>query len=585
MSVLPRRRATGALAAVTSIGLALTTGVVALAAGSHPKLHTTGGLWTSTGSARSLSATVYVSAISCKGVSPGQYAGQRSGAELFGSYSSGGTPVHPFDFAGYYSFCHGQTAQYRPEFLISDSRLGLLSFHTGGFPISPGDPLEITIMTTGNRVRLTIFDVNTHQHRTVSGPLLPHARGWAAGLMPLFGGGTGEPFMHGSVALLDRYSATGGPSVIPGPTPFAPVVFRDFKVNHQTLNSGGGGVSPSSWRGSRGEHVSVTHLHRGSFEATGRLSSPKLGKTVDVTPVSGTTLVQIPGTHRFVKLKHGQKIPDGSKIDARHGKVQITLGITQGRGETGVFYDGEFQLRQNSSSGNTSATLIGGNRASCPKTPTQAKTPSGSNSPIAVASAARAKGKGKSSKGGNAKPKGKKLRGLWANAHGNFTTKGSGGAAAVLGTQWYTEDTCDGTWFKVIRDKIKVTVYYPHRHTVVVTQGHSFFAPNKPPAKQNVGPSISIAPLSASNGRYNVKTSGYYTLVIVSKQRPAYVDAAVAPQLPSGGNNPLYPDGTVNGTPRWRIVFYIAPNLAHFQDWNVGVRIGGKLYILKLRVK
>ena len=50
----------------------------------------------------------------------------------------------------------------------------------------------------------------------------------------------------------------------------------------------------------------------------------------------------------------------------------------------------------------------------------------------------------------------------------------------MLGTKWYTEDRCDGTYFRVVRDKIKVTVYYPHRHTVIVKQGHSFLAPAKP---------------------------------------------------------------------------------------------------------
>ena len=58
-----------------------------------------------------------------------------------------------------------------------------------------------------------------------------------------------------------------------------------------------------------------------------------------------------------------------------------------------------------------------------------------------------------------------------ANAHGSFTTKGSGGAASVLGTRWYTENTCAGTYFRVARDKIKVLAYYPHPHTVTVTAG------------------------------------------------------------------------------------------------------------------
>ena len=117
--------------------------------------------------------------------------------------------------------------------------------------------------------------------------------------------------------------------------------------------------------------------------------------------------------------------------------------------------------------GDASATLSGGSFAIC-------KSHKKGHSDGHVASIAKAK-----AKSSNGKSK-KKVRSLWANAHGNFTTKGAGGSAAVLGTKWYTEDRCDGTYFKVARDKIKVTVYYPHRHTVIVKQGHSFLAPPKP---------------------------------------------------------------------------------------------------------
>ncbi len=40
----------------------------------------------------------------------------------------------------------------------------------------------------------------------------------------------------------------------------------------------------------------------------------------------------------------------------------------------------------------------------------------------------------------------------------------------------------------------------------------------------------------------------------------------------------------MNGIPRWRIVFHITPSIGHFQDWNVGVRLGRTLYVVKLRV-
>lgn len=562
MGVRLRLGGARALIALGAVTLALVTVFVASASGSRSTLGTTGGIWSSASATHSVSTTIYVSAVNCKRTTAGAYAGQRAGAQLFGSHTSHGTIQHPFDFAGFYSYCDGDSAQYAAEFLVSAPGAGLLEFKPAGFPISPGDPLQITIDAGGSGVALTILDVNTHRQASATGPALGPSAGWAAGILPLYGGAMGRPFLTGSVPLLDQYTATAGPSAIPGPTPFAPVVFSDFRVNGKSLGTTGQTITSSTWQGSTGSGATVTHVVDGAFLATGRLKPPKLGKNADVTPVSGTDLIELRGTHHFVRLKKGEQIPDGSMIDATHGQVQVTLGLPHGRTETGVFYDGQFSLHQNARSGATTATLTGGNTAVCPL----AASPTAGGA-VTVASVAKAK----------TKPEGKKLRSLWANAHGNFTTKGSGGAAAVLGTKWYTEDTCAGTYFKVVRDEIKVTVYYPHVHTVVVTQGHSLFAPNQTPI-------IEVTPVTTSNGRYNVHVSGAYNLLVVSTVRPQYVDAAVAPQPPSGGNYLLDPDGSVNGIPRWRIVFHITPSIGHFQDWNVGVRIGHMFYVVKLRV-
>ena len=569
MGVRLRLRGARALIALGAVSLFLVSLFVASAQGSRSTLGTTGGIWSSAAPARSVTTTVYVSAVNCKRNGQGHYQGQRNGAQLFGTHVSHGTTQHPFDFAGFYSYCSGTSAQYAAEFLISQPGAGVLMFKPAGFQISPGDPLQLSITSSGSGVALTILDVNTHHQASAAGPALGAGQGWAAGVLPLYGGSTGQPFLTGSVPLVDEYTATAGPSAIPGPAPFAPVVFSNFRVNGKILGSGGGPIVSSTWHGTSGSGAKVTHVKDGAFLATGRLRPPKLGKSADVTPVSGTSLIEIRGTHHFVELKKGEQIPNGSKIDATHGRVQVTLGLPHGRTETGVFYDGQFSLHQNATSGATTATLTGGRPAVCPLA-----THASAGDAVTVASAAKAKTK---AKGTTTKPKGTKLRSLWANAHGNFTTKGSGGAAAVLGTKWYTEDTCAGTYFRVARDRIRVTVYYPHVHTVVVTQGHSLFAPNETPI-------IEVTPVTTSNGRYDVHVSGAYSLVVVSAVRPRYVDAAVAPQPPSGGDYLLDPDGSLNGVPRWRIVFHITPGIGRFQDWNVGVLIGRTLYVVKLRV-
>ena len=55
------------------------------------------------------------------------------------------------------------------------------------------------------------------------------------------------------------------------------------------------------------------------------------------------------------------------------------------------------------------------------------------------------------------------MRKLWSNAHGSFSTRGSYAVGAVQGTEWLTEDFCEGTLIRVTRDKVKVTDLVHHR--------------------------------------------------------------------------------------------------------------------------
>jgi len=471
--------------------VALATAFSSSAAGSSAATVQAGATWSSSVPASSVSATVYVSAIECAGVASHTYAGQQVGVELLGSYSTGGATVPSFDFAGYYSYCYGHTAIYAPEFVISNPRTGMLTFKRGGFGVSPGDPLALSVTSGQSGVTFTITNLNTHRKATVTGPNLGRGRGWEAGVMSIFGGASGNPYRTGSVRLYQKYSPTGGPNTCPGPVPFAPVVFQKLTIDGTgVVTASLPGIHRTKWKGPhKGPTAGVTllsngiHKHKkkhphglpaagvarsseGSFSVT-TLAPPKLGKTADITRAGGNVLVELRGTHKFVRLRGSKQIPIGSRIDAGSGSAQLTLGLPHGGVETGIFYDGKFGLGQSKKSGKTTATLVGGDFAHCSKS-TNGKTASAADfgNGHAVASVARAK------------KKGKKVRGLWANAHGNFTTKGSNGAAAVLGTRWLTEDTCDGTYFKVDRDKIKVKVFYPHPHYVIVTAGHSLFIPN-----------------------------------------------------------------------------------------------------------
>ena len=67
------------------------------------------------------------------------------------------------------------------------------------------------------------------------------------------------------------------------------------------------------------------------------------------------------------------------------------------------------------------------------------------------------------------------VRKLWTNAHGKFSTRGNYAAGAVQGTEWLTEDLCEGTLIRVTRDRVAVTNLVSHRHVEVRT-GQSYLA-------------------------------------------------------------------------------------------------------------
>ena len=150
-------------------------------------------------------------------------------------------------------------------------------------------------------------------------------------------------------------------------------------------------------------------------------------------------------------------MPFGSIIEATHGPVSVTTAEPGGKTQTGEFFEGEFILRQ-SANGVVVAELTGGDFAVCP---TKRAQQSHACEPCSRVRAAAS--------GSHV------VRKLWANAHGKFSTKGNYAAGAVQGTEWLTEDLCDGTLIKVTRDKVAVTNLVNRKH-VEVTTGHKYLA-------------------------------------------------------------------------------------------------------------
>ncbi len=184
---------------------------------------------------------------------------------------------------------------------------------------------------------------------------------------------------------------------------------------------------------------------------------PVLARTGNVAPVSGTVLVKLPGTNTFVPLSSLRQIPFGSVIDATNGTVSVTTALPHGGTQTGQFFSGEFILRQGPN-GLVVAELTGGNFSVCPTKRERLHVARvGSVQAYTAASGKHV------------------VRKLWANAHGKFSTKGNYAAGAVQGTEWLTEDLCDGTLIRVTRDKVAVTNLVNHKH-VVVKVGHKYLA-------------------------------------------------------------------------------------------------------------
>jgi DNA-binding beta-propeller fold protein YncE len=182
---------------------------------------------------------------------------------------------------------------------------------------------------------------------------------------------------------------------------------------------------------------------------------PILARTGNVAPISGTVLVRVPGSRTFVPLSSLQQIPFGTVIEATHGHVSVTTAEPNGTTQTGEFFEGEFILEQGRN-GLVIAELTGGKFSVCPTARERAHK--------ASVPSAHAASSGKHV-----------VRKLWANAHGSFETKGDYAAGAVQGTEWLTEDLCEGTLIRVTRDKVLVTNLVTHHH-VEVKVGHKYLA-------------------------------------------------------------------------------------------------------------
>jgi hypothetical protein len=221
------------------------------------------------------------------------------------------------------------------------------------------------------------------------------------------------------------------------------------------------------------------------FQATlAALPPPVLGKTVNVTLVSGVVYVEFPpGTtlasaasvspfapfalgaqavealtkgRAFVPLTEARQIPVGSILETTHGVVGITTATTaspKGKLQSGDFGAGIFKLLQGRrQKGLTELDIINNLNAR------QVCTTLGKRARIASSHLSS-----------------KVLGQLNSSGHGHFTARGQDSAATVRGTVWSVKNQCDGTLTHVKRGVVTVRDFI-RRKTITLFTGQSYLA-------------------------------------------------------------------------------------------------------------
>jgi hypothetical protein len=189
------------------------------------------------------------------------------------------------------------------------------------------------------------------------------------------------------------------------------------------------------------------------------LTNPIASRTANLVPVAPIVLIKTPGSTRFEVLTRPEQVQVGSIIDARRGRVRITIANGHGGFDTADFYGGIFRFTQPKVKlGQTAFAnpyLLFGSFRGCPRAPRNPK--------IAIFSKRKQLDPSRS------------VRHLWGEGHGAFRTVGRFSSATIRGTTWLTDDRCNGTLTKVTAGKVGVRDFVL-RKTIVVRAKHRYLA-------------------------------------------------------------------------------------------------------------
>jgi hypothetical protein len=91
---------------------------------------------------------------------------------------------------------------------------------------------------------------------------------------------------------------------------------------------------------------------------------------------------------------------------------------------------------------------------------------------------------------------------------------------------------------------------------------------------------ISIQGAPFVRGAFNVKLGHTYTVVVHSTKRPTYYDAAPVPTKPFVRDQPF----RRAGHHRWALGVTMTQSLSGYKYWNIGVKIGKVMHVIRIRV-
>src|SRR3954468_4972157 len=187
---------------------------------------------------------------------------------------------------------------------------------------------------------------------------------------------------------------------------------------------------------------------RPGAQGSAALPRPVAGRTGNATVVSGTVLVRLPGTGKFVKLTSATAIPVGSQLDTKRGTLKLSVAL-RSSGGTGSAHlsGGRFLFGQKTGTGTlrTDLSLKGGSFKGCPAP----------------------------GKGGSARRR--TIRYLKTEANGKFNVIGRHSSGVERGTTWTTKDTCSTTTTSVKAGSVAVRDF-ARRKTVIVRAGRTYVA-------------------------------------------------------------------------------------------------------------